>query len=228
MKNKKVYIITIITLTLIMTSLAIGMTLSSFSSKDITTNKLNIGEIQTAIIERDENGIEFKDEKEVTGGEQITKKVYVQNPSKTNSLVRVSITTRWVDPTDDSRVLPINDEDILLEFDSGINENVNANWYKGDDGYYYYKKILRGSGDADGRDTTELLLKSVKFKQEISDFYKDMVFKVDVKAESIETTRIQNSEGITVYKYNYMWTNIKDQNLHDLLRALVDSEYIND
>lgn len=227
MKKKRIYII--ITLTLIfITIVAIGLTLATFNSKDIATNKLKVGEILTEIIEKDKDDNNFEEERKTTGDEEIIKKVYVQNPSKTDSLVRVSITTRWVDPQNASRVLKIKAEDITLKFDDGIENNTNENWYKGDDGYYYYKKVLKGNGDTDGKDRTELLLKSVKFNNGISDFYNDMEFKVDVKAEAVETTRVKNNDNSFSYKYNYMWSNIKDQNIHQLLKSLVDSQYIND
>lgn len=225
MKIKKKYIYTIITLTLILTSIIIGLTLASFSSKDVVTNNFKAGEILTEIIEKDENDNDYEDEKEITKDKEIIKKVYVKNPSKTESLVRVSITTRWVDPKDDTRVLSIKDEDITLNFDDGIDNNTNANWYKGNDGYYYYKRILKGIGDTEGKDITEVLLKSVKFNMGISDFYNNMEFKVDVKAEAVEATRKENSDGSLVYNYNYMWSNIKDQNLLDMLNGLVDGEY---
>lgn len=227
MKKKRIYII--ITLTLIfITIVAIGLTLATFNSKDIATNKLKVGEILTEIIEKDKDDNNFEEERKTTGDEEIIKKVYVQNPSKTDSLVRVSITTRWVDPQNASRVLKIKAEDITLKFDDGIENNNNENWYKGDDGYYYYKKVLKGNGDTEGKDRTELLLKAVKFNNGISDFYYNMEFKVDVKAEAVETTRVKNNDNSFSYKYNYMWSNIKDQNIHQLLKSLVDSQYIND
>ena len=225
MKIKKKYIYTFITLTLILTAIIIGLTLASFSSMDVVTNNFKVGEILTEIIEKDKNDNEYEEEQETTGDKEIIKKVCVKNPSKTNSLVRVSITTRWVDPKDETRVLPIKDVDIILNLDDGIDNNTNANWYKGNDGYYYYKRILKGIGDTEGKDITEILLKSVKFNKGISDFYNNMEFKVDVKAEAVETTRKENSDGSLVYNYNYMWGNIKDQNLLEMLNGLVDKEY---
>jgi len=227
MKNKKKYIYSIITLTLISIGIFIGLTSASFSSKDVVTNKLQVGEILTQIIEKDENKDDYKDKNVTTKNEEIIKEVYVKNPSRTDSLVRVSISTRWVDPNNAARVLPIKDGDVALNIEEGIDNNINSNlnWYKGNDGYYYYKKILKGSGDIDGKDITDILLKSVKFNGDISSYYSDMEFKVDVKVEAVETTRIKNNDGSLEYKYNYMWSNIKDSNLHVLLKALVDSQY---
>lgn len=221
MKEKKKYIYIFITLSLIITLIVSGLTLASFTSKDVVTNNFKAGEIITKIIEKDENDNEYKDDKETTSDKAIIKKVYVKNPSKTDSLVRVSITTRWIDPEDDTKVLPIKDEDITLNFDNGIDDNTNANWYKGKDGYYYYKKILKGSGNTEGKDITEVLLKSVKFNKEISELYNNMEFKVDIKAEAVEVTRIENSDGSIVYKYGYMWSNIEEQEVLDLLNDLI-------
>lgn len=221
MKEKKKYIYIFITLSLIITLIVSGLTLASFTSKDVVTNNFKAGEIITKIIEKDENDNEYKDDKETTSDKAIIKKVYVKNPSKTDSLVRVSITTRWIDPEDDTKVLPIKDEDITLNFDNGIDDNTNANWYKGKDGYYYYKKILKGGGNTEGKDITEVLLKSVKFNKEISELYNNMEFKVDIKAEAVEVTRIENSDGSIVYKYGYMWSNIEEQEVLDLLNDLI-------
>jgi predicted ribosomally synthesized peptide with SipW-like signal peptide len=228
MKVKNKYIFTIITFTLVVTGVVLGLTLSAFTSKDVVTNKFMAGEILTQIIEKDQDDNEFDKDMEIDQGQEIVKKVYIKNPSKVDSLVRVSITTRWVDPNDDSKVLPINYGDVQLNFDDGIETNSNLNWYKGNDGYYYYKKVLKGCDNIEGKDITEILLKSVKFSQTIDNFYNNMKFKVDVKAEAVEPTRVENSDGTFTYNYSHMWGNINQQEIHQLLKGLVDSKYIND
>lgn len=228
MKVKNKYIFTIITFTLVVTGVVFGLTLSAFTSKDVVTNKFMAGEILTQIIEKDQDDNEFDKDMEIDQGQEIVKKVYIKNPSKVDSLVRVSITTRWVDPNDDNKVLPINYGDVQLNFDDGIETNSNLNWYKGNDGYYYYKKVLKGCDNIEGKDITEILLKSVKFNKTIDNFYKNMKFKVDVKAEAVEPTRVENSDGTFSYNYSHMWGNINQQEIHQLLKGLVDSKYIND
>lgn len=228
MKVKNKYIFTIITFTLVVSGVVIGLTLSAFTSKDIVTNNFMAGEILTQIIEKDQDDNEFDKDMEIDQGQEIVKKVYIKNPSKVDSLVRVSITTRWVDPNDDSKVLPINYGDVQLIFDDGIEANSNLNWYKGNDGYYYYKKLLKGCDNIEGKDITEILLKSVKFNQTIDNSYRNMEFKVDVKAEAVEPTRVNNNDGTFTYNYSHMWGNINQQEIHQLLKGLVDSKYIDD
>ena len=64
------------------------------------------------------------------------KEVWTENPIDTDSLVRVSINVRLFDPNNPQEVKAIDMEKIKLNF----MDNYSDYWYKGNDGYYYYKK----------------------------------------------------------------------------------------
>ena len=205
-KRKKIAILSFLAV-LLTAVLSIGAVIAYFSSKDTCTNNFKIGDIQTEIHENfDQN----------TG----EKEVWTVNPVDNDSLVRVSITVRLVDPEHPNDVLPVNLDKVKLIF----MDNYSENWYKNDDGYYYYKKVLEGKGK------TEPLLKKVEIDEAYKEENQGMEIKVDVKSEAVQVARYKeiNSSGQEEVKYvfNDTWIGINDDiELQKILKEAVDSKY---
>ena len=133
-----------------------GSVIAFFISRDTVTNNFKSGDIQTEIEENfnPKTGEKiFNKFKYCTKCSDFstacTKEVWIKNPIDIDSLVRVSITLRMVDPNNTNNIIPVDLDKVELVF----SEDCNNNWYKGDDGYYYYKTVLKGS------EKTENLLK---------------------------------------------------------------------
>lgn len=165
-------------------SFALNISLAYFVDNDININTLKVGKID----------IEINEDFDPSIGK---KEVRITNPSKSPSFVRVSISGRWVNPNDLDEVLPEDDSLVTLVFADGFEEN----WCYSDDGYYYYKKELEGNA------TTEMLLEKVIFSSDIDNnsTYKGMEYRVEVKAEAVQSNKYINENGEEVYPYKEVW-----------------------
>ncbi|WP_299997364.1 hypothetical protein [uncultured Clostridium sp.] len=165
-------------------SFALNISLAYFVDNDININTLKVGKID----------IEINEDFDPSIGK---KEVRITNPSKSPSFVRVSISGRWVNPNDLDEVLPEDDSLVTLVFADGFEEN----WCYSDDGYYYYKKELEGNA------TTEMLLEKVIFSSDIdkNSTYKGMEYRVEVKAEAVQSNKYINENGEEVYPYKEVW-----------------------
>ncbi|MDD5794389.1 hypothetical protein ACTNDG_09195 [Clostridium sp. HCP1S3_B4] len=212
MKKKNKVTAIIISLILITAAIALGVTLASFSSKDSVKNNFLVGSIKTEINENFDP---------VTG----YKEVWTENPIDTDSLVRVSINVRLFDPNNPQEVKAIDMEKIKLNF----MDNYSDYWYKGNDGYYYYKKVLKGTKEgAYEKSRTESLLKSVEISRDYKETIKDMEIKIDVKSEAVQATKIvfQDEHGMkTKYAFEDNWIKINDNVLQNILKEAVDKNY---
>lgn len=165
-------------------SFLLNISLAYFVDNDININTLRVGKID----------IEINEDFDPSIGK---KEVRITNPSKSPSFVRVSISGRWVNPNDLNEVLPEDDSLVTLVFADGFEEN----WCYSDDGYYYYKKELEGNA------TTEMLLEKVIFSSDIdkNSIYEGMEYRVEVKAEAVQSNKYINENGEEVYPYKEVW-----------------------
>lgn len=216
-KNKKL-LVSICTAVIVLVG-AIGITLSSFTSKDDITNIFNIGDIKVVPEE------DFPDPPPWNKGDDIKKVVHVKNVTTDNpALVRVNITPRWVEIGSDGNEIPwagvVNNSVVNLKFS---NENIIQGetwsadkWLLSSDGYYYYTSILPA------KKTSSNILESVtvtvneKTVENPKD-YEGKTLKIDVNVESVQPTKeaFVDSWGITD-KY----TDLKVWKLLDSLTTL--------
>ena len=66
-------------------------------------------------------------------------------------------------------------------------------WFQSEDGYYYYNQILQEKGyneeqDKPETDVTSNLLKNVTLSKDAGNVYKNLTFKVELKAESVQAS----------------------------------------
>ncbi|MEG1987491.1 MAG: hypothetical protein RR047_03400, partial [Bacilli bacterium] len=150
MKNKKILLLSIVGCVFVLTSI-FNETLSFFKDEKFIVNKLSYGEIDVDIEE------DFDKNPDVNfDGSKVKKKIWIENDTNNSALVRVSISTRWINTKDEEEVIEDEENLVSLNFKEEFNSNGESdNWYKSNDGYYYYKNILEANG------TTAQLLDSV-------------------------------------------------------------------
>ena len=208
-KNKKR--ILIISILVIISIAIIGLTISYFTFNDKLDNKLEIGDVNI------ENNEEFNPTPDDNGN--IKKIVSIKNIStKTNSLVRVNITPRWVDEYGNPWSGDVSDGVIILNFYAEKDKIIfEENWLKGNDGYYYYKSILETSKE------TYPILQSVKINLkddngnnlvENPKDYEGKTLIIDVNSEAIQPTK---------QAYIDAW-NINDENIKIMLDTLLGAK----
>ena len=155
-----------------------------FRDFDSKTNNFGVANIDVEIDE------DFKPPNDWDGSSN-EKLVKVQNNSTGPALIRVSIQKRWVDGNGnpwagDSNFIKLN-----------FSKNENKLWVDGEDGYFYYNKILPKG------DVTEAILDSVELKipEELKERYKGKKVIVDVKTEAVQAT---------IDGYNAVWKNLNN------------------
>lgn len=155
-----------------------------FRDFDSKTNNFGVANIDVEIDE------DFKPPNDWDGSSN-EKLVKVQNNSTGPALIRVSIQKRWVDGNGnpwagDSNFIKLN-----------FSKNENKLWVDGEDGYFYYNKILPK------REVTEAILDSVELKipEELKERYKGKKVIVDVKTEAVQAT---------IDGYNAVWKNLNN------------------
>ncbi|MPQ42619.1 TasA family protein [Clostridium tarantellae] len=121
------FIIFIIALSLV------GGTYAWFVNAQKKINNFTLGDIKHEIL------YNFKEQgaaEDILPGEIVNKDVWIHNKGKSDALLRVKITPIW--KKKDGSGTEIKNNDVILNFVS----DVDTNWQKGNDGYYYYKKVL--------------------------------------------------------------------------------------
>lgn len=203
-KNKAVLLLCT---TIILVASILNSSYAFFIDKDKVVNKFQTDKID----------VDIKEEFDPSIGK---KEVWIENPSATDSLVRVSISGRWIDPNNEYTVIPEGNNLVELKFA----ENYNENWYYcQEDGYYYYKDVLKG------KVATEILLEKVIFNdEEISKdkIYEGKEYKVEIKAEAVQATKHkdydnENNSG-DIYVFSKVWNNLTEE-VTNMLKTLIDT-----
>ena len=135
------------------------------------------------------------------------KLVKIQNNSTGPALIRVSIQKRW--ENNDGTSWAGNTEFINLNFSN----NKNNLWINGNDGYFYYNKILEKA------ELTDPLLDSVNLNipGELSNLYKGKRVTVDVDVEAVQAT---------IEAYNSTWKGLSND-IKTILNNLCDNSFDN-
>ncbi|ATD54227.1 signal-mediated exported protein [Clostridium chauvoei] len=208
MRRKKELIATLSVVLFIVIIGGIFKTLGFFSDIDTNESVFTTGKIDTEVTEEFDSS--DKDHKD-----NLKKKVKIKNNSETEALVRVSISTRWID--DNDNVLGLDENVVQLN----MSKDWEKYWVKGNDGYYYYKKILEGKKD-DKNAETEMLLESVTFNipEEKKPLYEGKNFIIDVKSEGVQPTYLNSRKED--YAYRQVWRELHDKNIDSLLSSIID------
>lgn len=202
--KKKVLLILGIFLVFVTTTIS----LAYFTSKENKENKFSIGSIQTKINEDfDKNSEEVKNLSTIA----VKKKVCIENTGKNPVLVRVIITPQW-EKTDENGNIIGNIVSASNQVQLNFSNDISKNWIKGNDGYYYYNKVL------EPKETTSYLLESVQLKDNIpsdeKDEYKDRELAINVSSEATQV-----NEKALDNKWNLKETN---KSLNDKLESIIE------
>lgn len=202
--KKKVLLILGIFLVFVTTTIS----LAYFTSKENKENKFSIGSIQTKINEDfDKNSEEVKNLSTIA----VKKKVCIENTGKNPVLVRVIITPQW-EKTDENGNIIGNIVSASNQVQLNFSNDISKNWIKGNDGYYYYNKVL------EPKETTSYLLESVQLKDNIpsdeKEEYKDRELAINVSSEATQV-----NEKALDNKWNLKETN---KSLNDKLESIIE------
>ena len=191
LKNKKRFI-AVFLLCLVTVGLTVAL---AMVNTDPLTNSFSIGEIDTEI---------YEDDVTATDG-VINKAPQVKNNSNNPALVRVRMV--------------ISPSNMITVSNDGQNSNANLiinsdYWTYNEDGYYYYKTVLKGN------EMTESLFTQIKDIINSDNKFIDGkdAFNVTIYQESIQTSAVKDGIPIDAYKNNEY-----DQGVADDVWEIYDS-----
>ena len=166
----------------------VGGTLAWFTSQDSTTNKFTTGSIK----EQGTDGIkiteEFDEPKNMLPGDEVNKDVQIRNTASYDQFIRVKLIPKFVDVNNNRQVINKKDGVVLdtnkieLKFKHEINNKNEGEWYKGNDGYFYY------IGKVGAESYTNTLLDSVTLANDAGNEYRGLGFDIDVETDSIQAS----------------------------------------
>lgn len=190
MKKKK--IIGIGAAVLLVASLAIG-SLAYFTSKENIKNSFSTIAQGTGDKGGDE-GIDIVEDfdkvkaQSMIPGDTVNKDVQVNSTANYPQFVRVKLSPSWVNSDGNANAtLNQTDLDNIILNTTNVSEDITENqWFKGNDGYYYYIAVLNPQGQQ-GANTSKLL-DSVTLASNTEKSVLGNGFTVDVTAESVQAT----------------------------------------
>lgn len=149
-----------------------------------TINYLTMSSYQTRIVE------EYRVPEYVNPSDEIVKVVHVENTGTVDTLVRVSVEKAFGTGGEDGSFL----KDESLDPDM-IEIRYHDDWWEQkDDGYFYYKEILKA-----GTRTKEPLLDSYRLSEKADNRYRKKEARIIVSMESVQ------AEGDGVRLWNMTW-----------------------
>ena len=164
--------IIILALMVICLTLISNKTLAYFTSKAQVHNVITTGNIEIELKEwaDDEKTKPFENLANVMPGQKVTKIVEIKNISNADVWVRASINKKI------KREKNNDGNTELIEID--INDN---DWIKQDDGYYYYKEVLKPN------EVTKPLFTKVNISGDMDNDYKNANINIDVIGYAVQS-----------------------------------------
>lgn len=180
MKTSKIKKKPLIFILLLLLTVAVGSTFAYYYNEVIIPNKFKAMTYSVAI-------------EEVFNGTWGTKEVSIVNKEATNTpvVLRISYNELWINNADGSNVSlnnKLNKQDVVTK--NWTNNFVN-DFVKGDDGWYYYKKVLNAEERVKVLDSIELNEEVIRNSLDY-DKYKNNTYELDFNVESIQA----NEEAI--------------------------------
>ncbi|MGG7078928.1 SipW-dependent-type signal peptide-containing protein [Clostridium sardiniense] len=160
-----------------------------FTSKETLKNKFKVGSIKTEVIE------DFNQNSELPSNKQVPKVVKIKNTGDNPVLVRVIINPQWDEEKDENGKVTKLTTSASNQVQLNFSDTWKKYWIKGNDGYYYYNKVLKPAEKDDKgniikeADETSPLLESVSLKDipnEEKAEYKNRSLTVNVSSEAIQ------------------------------------------
>ena len=148
----------VLALTLCVAMLAIaivGGSLAYFSDSAEKTNTFTVGNVSIVLNEPNWDQTGAAEASDVYPGEALAKDPTVTNDGKNPCFVRISVTNL------DQFAADFNGAQIIYRTDY-VDNALGTNWVKGNDGYFYYSKVLNPG------DTTDALFDQIVIPKELT------------------------------------------------------------
>ena len=182
MKKRNLAVIALLMFALI---LPIGGTLAYFTQSETAHNVITTGNVDIKLEEFSENEegelVPFEDISGMMPGQSASKIVQVKNTGSGDTWVRIKLDPRFTLDKDYAEPGFAPDVDDVIP-------EINEKDWQFKEGYWYYNKVLKPG------DTTEPLLKSVKFAEKMGNNYQGSEFALDVVAEAVQAKN--NGESV--------------------------------
>ena len=189
MKRKKLAIIATTALTAI--AICAGSTFAWFTARDDVMNKFTTGK---AIDPDNPDNINYgvkieenwkpEDGKDIVPGVEVNKDVKARNKASYKSFIRLKFEPKFTSCKEGVDLSSLDPEKLDLKMTNLTtkDELKEEEWVLGDDGYYYFLKVV------DPEEDTKYLLDSVTLKKTGNAQYGSASFDVDVHAESVQAS----------------------------------------
>lgn len=167
----------------------VGITLAYYFSKVDLENALETAVPGVGIVEKFETGSQF------LPGEEVGKEVKFSNTGENDALIRVKFKEDWYDVLT-NQTTSCEPTEVLKEWTKYWAGKDTAEWIYGNDGWYYYTKILPAG------DETNLILSSVKLNNTASndDHAEDYSNKKYQLVFTLEASQVSNKATQELFK----------------------------
>ena len=119
-----------------------------------------------------------------------------KTPTNVDAYIRVTFAATWEDPADDYAAVA---KDTKAFYDNLAKATLNADWFKGSDGFYYYKHIVKV-----GESTSQVFTSSITIPAD--DSGNGYELNVQILAEAIQADGVDGSGTPAV---ETVWTAVK-------------------
>ena len=182
MKKRNLAVIVLLMFALM---LPLGGTLAYFTQSETAHNVITTGNVDIKLEEFSENEkgelVPFEDVSCMMPGQSASKIVQVKNTGSGDAWVRIKLDPRFTLDRDYAEPgFEPDADDVIPE--------INEKDWQFKEGCWYYKKMLKPG------DTTEPLLKSIKFAEKMGNNYQGSEFALEVVAEAVQAKN--NGESV--------------------------------
>lgn len=182
MKKRNLAVIALLMFALM---LPLAGTLAYFTQSETAHNVITTGNVDIKLEEFSENEegelVPFENVSGMMPGQSASKIVQVKNTGSGDTWVRIKLDPRFT--LDKDYAEPGFAPDV-----ADVIPEINEKDWQFKEGYWYYNKVLKPG------DTTEPLLKSVKFAEKMGNNYQGSEFALDVVAEAVQAKN--NGENV--------------------------------
>lgn len=163
-------------------AVGISSTWAVYSDRVTIPNKLSTGETAVAISEN------FDPRSTFLPGETVVKEPYFINTGTVDLALRVQVEEKWKTSGKENEELETD------KVKKGWTDSWETDWVEGNDGQYYYKKILKGKAK------TDKILKSVTLSSEVSNDshepdYSGAEYYLSFQAEAVPASQVSEAAG---------------------------------
>lgn len=169
MTNKKRFVAMLMVVVLALTAV-IGTTLAYFTDTDDATNTFTVGNVSIDLTEPKWDEAGSKDAPEVYPGEALAKDPTVTNDGANPCFVRIKV----------EGLNCLGNAGMITYRTDYVEDALGTDWTKGDDGYFYYTKVLEAGA------TTDALFDQIVIPTGLTNGDGTAEFNIDVTAYAVQ------------------------------------------